>query len=536
VSEYVSFHPDQLTVWSGNPRKTIDQSRLAELAASIKARGIDQPITVRVTPTGDVEIIAGQRRFLAAQIAGLHSIPCRVRDLTDEQALELAITENTARADVSPIEEAEAIEAYLRNHTIEQAADRFGRTAAWVQSRLRLLALIPYWRERVAADRCPIRHADLVSRLSPELQQSIAARYPATMDLPSSADFERAVQYFLQLLAHAPFDVNDASYPNGSCAGCSTRSDLQRDFFASATEANAACLNSVCWSAKVEHRWTLAQKDAKKRKLRILTADEVRFYGGGMAQHGEWIELERASKYKLAPTAIARDEDGLVVELVERAAYDRAASAALEALKKESAARKAAGKETEADRIESKREEAINRRQGEACARARRIFEVLRGARGREMLNRVAVDSVENAYFAPSIRLALDAPDGDSWAEIVSRMDDVDVGRLLAVTTMTELFDEDQLDELVAEFTEQSSEQADAITKLISKLAAQIDVCTSAAELGAAWAEIEFEDHRASLPDLARKWHERAVLLGLKPAAIKKMRKAGRAPEESLAA
>jgi ParB/RepB/Spo0J family partition protein len=165
---------------SMNPRKTLGD--VTDLAASIREVGILEPILVRPrerrdTPeTGEAsyEVVAGSRRHAAAQAAGLLMVPCLVRELTDAQALELAIVENNQRGDIHPLDEAEAFVSLAgmnRLYTPDVIAAKIGRPKAYVTGRLRLLQLVPAVREAFAADRITIGHAERIARLKPEVQE-----------------------------------------------------------------------------------------------------------------------------------------------------------------------------------------------------------------------------------------------------------------------------------------------------------------------------------------------------------------------------
>jgi ParB family chromosome partitioning protein len=125
-----------------NPRKDFRDEELAELAESIRSKGLVQPIIVRPT-SGGYEIVAGERRWRAAQKAGLHTVPVIARDLTDKEVLELAIIENVQRADLNAIEEAtgyrELIERF--SYSQEQLSDIIGKSRSHVANTLRLLKL-----------------------------------------------------------------------------------------------------------------------------------------------------------------------------------------------------------------------------------------------------------------------------------------------------------------------------------------------------------------------------------------------------------
>jgi ParB family chromosome partitioning protein len=126
-----------------NPRKDFRDEELAELAESIRAKGLVQPIIVRPTDGGGYEIVAGERRWRAAQKAGLHKVPVIARDLSDKEVLELAIIENVQRADLNAIEEAtgyrELIERF--DYSQEQLSEIIGKSRSHVANTLRLLKL-----------------------------------------------------------------------------------------------------------------------------------------------------------------------------------------------------------------------------------------------------------------------------------------------------------------------------------------------------------------------------------------------------------
>jgi ParB family chromosome partitioning protein len=147
-----------------NPRRTFREEELAELAESIRERGIIQPIVVRETGDGSYEIIAGERRWRAAQRAGLHDVPIAIVDATDIQSLEYAIIENVQRADLNPIEEASGYLALIEqcNHTQEQVAQIVGKSRPYVANFLRLLKLPEPVKNLVRQGKLSAGHARLL--------------------------------------------------------------------------------------------------------------------------------------------------------------------------------------------------------------------------------------------------------------------------------------------------------------------------------------------------------------------------------------
>ena len=125
------------------PRKTFEEEELDALAESIRMHGIIQPLTVRLLPSGYYQIIAGERRWRAARMAGLSQVPVVVIEADDKKAMELALIENLQRADLNPIEEAEGYQQLISQYgmTQEQAAERVGKSRPAVANALRLLSL-----------------------------------------------------------------------------------------------------------------------------------------------------------------------------------------------------------------------------------------------------------------------------------------------------------------------------------------------------------------------------------------------------------
>ena len=149
-----------------NPRKNFTDTELDQLADSIKERGVIQPIVVRAAPgeANTFEIIAGERRWRAAQRAGLHEVPIAVVEATDQQSLEFAIIENVQRADLNPIEEATGYAALMEQHKYSQdeVAQIVGKSRPHVANTLRLLKLAPPVQHFVRSGKLSAGHARLL--------------------------------------------------------------------------------------------------------------------------------------------------------------------------------------------------------------------------------------------------------------------------------------------------------------------------------------------------------------------------------------
>ncbi|MCP4048451.1 MAG: ParB/RepB/Spo0J family partition protein, partial [Gammaproteobacteria bacterium] len=158
------------------PRSIFDADRLQELADSIRHQGVIQPVVVRAKGENNYELIAGERRWRAAQIAGIENIPAIVRKVPDEIAIAMALVENIQREDLNPIEEATALRRLVDEFqmTHQEAGDSVGRSRSAVSNLLRLLELSEDVRELVDARHLEMGHARALLTLEPSLQAKAA--------------------------------------------------------------------------------------------------------------------------------------------------------------------------------------------------------------------------------------------------------------------------------------------------------------------------------------------------------------------------
>ena len=144
-NELAYFNPEQFSTGKYQPRKHFDDTSLDELAESIKARGILHPLIARYDHDGTLELVAGERRLQAAKRAGLKEIPCRILEISEEDALEISLLENVQRKDLSPIEEAKGYERLMQElgYTQESLSEKLGKSRTHLTNTLRLLKLSP---------------------------------------------------------------------------------------------------------------------------------------------------------------------------------------------------------------------------------------------------------------------------------------------------------------------------------------------------------------------------------------------------------
>src|SRR5438093_1261107 len=165
---------DRIKPSKSNPRRRTDDSALADLSASIRAHGVLQPILVRPVPRGGYEIVCGERRWRASKTAGKDSIPARIVNLSDAEALELGVIENIQRENVHELDEALGYRALIKQdpsfYTVETLAAKVGRSPTYIYCRLKLAELTPNLQKAFYEGKLTAGHAAEIARLQPKDQ------------------------------------------------------------------------------------------------------------------------------------------------------------------------------------------------------------------------------------------------------------------------------------------------------------------------------------------------------------------------------
>lgn len=179
------------------PRKHFDETALNELAASIKIHGVIQPIVINEENNGKYMIIAGERRWRAAKIAGLETIPAYIRNFTEKQIKEISIIENLQREDLNPIEAAKAIKQLMEEYklTQEAVAERIGKSRSVIANTVRLLTLPMEVVDLIEKDKLSAGHAKVLVGLD-DPQEQIKIAYVAVSKKLSVRDIEKLVKNF----------------------------------------------------------------------------------------------------------------------------------------------------------------------------------------------------------------------------------------------------------------------------------------------------------------------------------------------------
>jgi ParB family chromosome partitioning protein len=263
--EYQTVNLSQLTESLTNPRKTFDHKALNEMAESIRAVGLLQPILVRPTATeGLFEIVAGARRFRAARLAEIEAVSVRVCQLSDAQALEAQVIENLIRADVHPYEETQGFLALMRldpaRYTAQELAAKTGKSVTFVLQRLKLADLIPAAAKSFHKDEIATGHALLLARLStaqqveafPHCFADVWLEGKQKKRLVSVTEFSHYIDSNIVLeLSEAPFCRDDDTlYPvAGACLNCPKRSGFNTLLFPDVKKDS--CFDAACYGEKV---------------------------------------------------------------------------------------------------------------------------------------------------------------------------------------------------------------------------------------------------------------------------------------------
>ncbi len=243
-----------------NPRRTFDANKLQELAESIRHHGLIQPITVRPNSDG-FELIAGARRYRAAILAELFSVPARIVELTDGQSQEWQLVENSQRVDVHPYEEAQGFQRLLDlpGYDVTALVEKSGKSASHIYARLSLLQLIPEVADAFTQERITASHANLIARLPQESQAEAFEQcwrkdwQDSEPHLLPAKHVSAWIQNNLYLaLADAPFDREDPTLnpAAGACVTCPRRSGYNTSLFSDVTDGDQ-CLSGPCYQIKL---------------------------------------------------------------------------------------------------------------------------------------------------------------------------------------------------------------------------------------------------------------------------------------------
>ena len=258
-----------------NYRKRMDKKGLEELTESIRQKGVLQPIIVRpIKGNGHYEIIAGHRRYQAAMSAGLETIPAIIEEFDDEAALEVAITENSQREDVNPIDEATGFKRMIDTGTEpETIAAKIGRTVGYVLGRVKLLDLCKEAQAAILKGKISLGHAQVLLRLRSKNEQRSLLSAMLDGDGMTVSGAKSIIRRHSLSLNLAPFDTNN-------CLSCQYRSGNQAMLFPELKDTDE-CSDPACYSKKIQAHYEAQAREKEKQGFRIIRSyEEIKELGG----------------------------------------------------------------------------------------------------------------------------------------------------------------------------------------------------------------------------------------------------------------
>ena len=307
ATEYRNVPLSLLNESRTNPRRTFEETALKELAESIRSQGILSPLLVRPLTENGFEIIAGARRYRAAQMAEQSAVPVRIVNLSDAGALEAQLVENLIRSEIHPMEEAQGFRALLDldepKYSIEQIAAKVGKNPAFVAARLKLTDLVPSAVEAFYADEIGVGHALLLAKLPADQQEAAlkacykevyaGADKPARVLLPV-----RNLQFWIDsnillILKDAPFNKRDPQLvlDAGSCADCSKRTGHNKLLFGDDLgKQGDRCTDPTCYQTKVDAHVAKAIA-AQPELVQISTAYGAQKDGSPVLPRNKYIAI-----------------------------------------------------------------------------------------------------------------------------------------------------------------------------------------------------------------------------------------------------
>jgi ParB family chromosome partitioning protein len=241
-----------------NPRVIVNDSSISELSESIKEVGLLQPVTVR-KKKNSFEIVCGSRRVEASKLAKLKEVPCIVRTLTDSESLDLMITENLQRENISPLEEAKAFQSLLVNHSSSEISHRFGKSEKYIRSRIKLDELTTPFKDLLNSNKITLSLALIIAMQSHSSQDelyeySFKSHEDDRWNSPTLKDLTSIIsRNFSRKLSEVKFNLEDINLvpAAGSCSACKFNSSSDLILFPGEHQSGI-CRNTECFNQKTD--------------------------------------------------------------------------------------------------------------------------------------------------------------------------------------------------------------------------------------------------------------------------------------------
>ena len=293
------------------PRTIFDAKAMEDLTASVREHGIVQPLLARPLGMGKInggpeeplwEIISGERRWRAAESLEMTHVPCLVRELTNEQAMEIQTIENLQRVDLHPMEEARGYQRLMEacHLTVDEIAAKTGKSKTYIYGRMRLCALVPEAEKFFLEGKLDVSTAFLVSRIPAKLQPKAAEELSGVKDKydPTPMGVRQAREHiernYMLRLADASFDVKCATLVSaaGACSTCPKRTGNDKDLFGDIKGADI-CTDPPCFREKQKQHIIILKMTAKDSGLTVLPDDEAKkIFKWGYMDSSQYVDLD----------------------------------------------------------------------------------------------------------------------------------------------------------------------------------------------------------------------------------------------------
>lgn len=286
-----------------NPRKYFDPEEHEKMVASVKSKGILNPLNVRPM-NGHFELVAGERRWRAAKAAGLKEVPVLVRELTDDQVLEVQLLENVQRQDLQPLELCAGFRALLdRGMDVKTIAWRIGRSSTYVHQTMRLVDLAKKGMKLLEEGQLKLGSALRIAPLPPAEQAEVIDWFVDELDYgdgpPTEKDVADHIAEQLRDLGKAPWDLKDEHLLPGvpSCTACPKRTGNSPDLFTD-IRSKERCIDGACFKKKMERWSNLERARLEEEGVRLVKISEKRTslakeeHGAGTLGHDRYKVIE----------------------------------------------------------------------------------------------------------------------------------------------------------------------------------------------------------------------------------------------------
>lgn len=275
-TEFKNVQLKDIAIGEFNHRKAFDETSMQELTDSIREKGVLQPVVLRyMKKEGKYELVCGERRFRASKAAGLTEIPATIRELTDEEVVELQIIENLQRKDVHPMEEGAAFKQLLdaKGWTVNEIGSRVGKPANYVARRLRLTEIVPDFQKAFFENRIGLTDMERLFKLSTADQKALwQEECEGRSGKLSITDGD--IRSYLGDLNDAPFDTTDETLDKkaGACTSCPHNSGSNALLFPDTSKAQ--CGNSSCYHNKCKLAFAVELKKAcEDPEVELVSSD-----------------------------------------------------------------------------------------------------------------------------------------------------------------------------------------------------------------------------------------------------------------------